>query len=76
MTDEKLLREAIKKSGYKMQFIAEKTGISYQSLLNKITNVTDFKLCEITALCCLLNISKEERDVIFFGDEVDKTATQ
>ena len=66
MTDEKALRDKIEKSGYKLRFIAKKIGMSYQSLLNKMSNKSDFRATEIQALCSLLNISVSERDLIFF----------
>lgn len=67
MVDTILLKEIIRESGYKSRFIAEKVGISYQALLNKINNLTDFKAPEIAALCGLLKISPEMRDKIFFA---------
>ena len=66
MTDEKALRDKIEKSGYKLRFIAKKIGMSYQSLLNKMSNKSDFRATEIQALCSMLNISVSERDLIFF----------
>jgi len=66
MTNTKLLREKIDQSGYKLRFIAQKIGITYQGLLKKMTNETEFKASEIQALYVLLNLSKEEREDIFF----------
>lgn len=67
MTNTELLREKIEQSGYKLQFIAKKVGITYQSLLNKINNRSDFRANEIQALYELLKLTEEERVEIFFA---------
>lgn len=66
MTDTKLLRDKIEESGYKLRFIATKLGITYQGLLKKMSNETEFKASEIQALYVLLNLNEEEREAIFF----------
>lgn len=68
MTNTKLLREKVDQSGYKLRFIAEKAGITYQGLLNKINNKTEFRAGEIQALYNLLKLTEEERAKIFFDD--------
>ncbi len=65
MTDTELLRKKIKQSGYKIQFIAKKLGISYQGLLNKINNKSEFRAKEIQILHDLLNLTEDERVAIF-----------
>ena len=69
MTDTELLREKIKQSGYKIQFIAKKLGISYQGLLNKINNKSEFRAKEIQVLHDLVNLTEDERVAIFFTRE-------
>ena len=69
MTDTELLREKIKQSGYKIQFIAKTLGISYQGLLNKINNKSEFRAKEIQVLHDLLNLTEDERVAIFFTRE-------
>lgn len=66
MTDTNLLREKIDLSGYKLRFIAKKTGITYQSLLNKINNRSEFRANEIQSLYNLLGMTENERVAIFF----------
>lgn len=66
MTNTKLLREKIDLSGYKLRFIAQKLGITYASLLNKINNESEFKASEIMGLCSLLGLTNEDRELIFF----------
>lgn len=67
MTNTQLLREKINESGYKIYFIANKVGITYQGLLNKMNNRNEFRANEIQALFDLLNLSEEERNAIFFA---------
>ena len=71
MTNTKLLRQVIKDSGYRLRFIAEYLGISYQGFSNKINGLYEFKISEISKLCALLKISNELRESIFFGFNVD-----
>lgn len=66
MTNSELLREKISLSGYKLQFIAEKMGLTYQGFLKKINNESEFKASEIKSLQTILRLSKKERDAIFF----------
>lgn len=71
MTNTELLREYIDKSGLKIQFLAEKIGISRASLWQKITNKTEFKVSEVQILCDLLDIksSKDQKRVFFMPSE-------
>lgn len=72
MTNTKLLREKIEESGLKLKHVAEKTGLTYQGLWNKIENKNEFTTSEIVALCEVLNItSLKERESIFFAKAVD-----
>ncbi len=72
MTNEKMLRFKIDESGYKLVYIAKRIGVSYQTLLNKMRNNSDFTAPEIAKLCALLDIDEHERAVIFFAANVDK----
>ena len=67
MTDTKLLRDKMEQSGLKIRFIAKAAGITYQALLNKISNKSEFKASEIQALCTLLGLTENERSTIFFA---------
>ena len=70
MTNTELLSKLIKDSGLKLQFIAEKMGISRSSLNNKIQNRTEFRAGEIESLCSILGINTiEERHRVFFWHE-------
>ncbi len=73
MTDTKALMQIIKKSGYKYTFIAEKLGLSYQALRNKIVNKTEFLPTEIETLCNLLGMTDiKQKNDIFFAAFVEK----
>lgn len=76
MTNELMLREAIKKCGFKMQFVAKSVGLSYPGFLNKMTGRSEFNAPEIMKLCKLLNLERNEMDAIFFVEKVDETSTK
>lgn len=67
MTDSELLRAAIRSSGYKMSYLAEKLGITPQGLYKKIGNQSEFKASEILILTQILGLSHRERESIFFA---------
>lgn len=52
--------------------IAEKMGISRQTLYLKMNGKREFKTSEITNLCEILRLTTEEKKHIFFTDEFDK----
>lgn len=68
MTDVEKLKKCIDDSGMTMVAIAEKTGISRETIYNRM-KTGDFKLSEICALSRALRMSKEKRDEIFFENE-------
>lgn len=72
MTDTKLLKGWIKRSGLKQEFIAEKLGLSSYGFARKRDNLSYFTASEIDVLCDLLFIDKlEDRFAIFFAKDVD-----
>ena len=71
MTNTEALKRAISLSGYKLTFVAEQCGITYQAFLNKLNNDTEFKASEIQTLKTLLKLSNKERDRIFFAVNVE-----
>lgn len=68
MTNTSLLREKIKKSGLKMEFIAEKLGLSRAAFSMKVNNESAFKVPEMYKLCDLLDIDEEYAKDIFFAN--------
>lgn len=67
MTDTKTLCGKIKDSGFKRSFIAEKCGITYQSLLNRLNGSVEFRIDEVRVLQVLLNLTEQEVIDIFFA---------
>lgn len=65
MTNIDALKKCIADHGMKITFVAEKTGILRETLYNRM-KTGDFKISEINALSQVLNLSKDERDNIFF----------
>lgn len=72
MTDTALLREAIKKSGFKLSYIAEKLDLTAYGLQRKIDGLNEFKASEINKLCDLLGITDlKAKEKIFFAKQRD-----
>lgn len=66
MTNTELLREKLESSGYKLTFVAQRLGLSYQGFLNKVSGKSDFTAPEIAQLKDLLQLSAEDCNAIFF----------
>lgn len=72
MTDTKLLKKWIKKSGLKQEYIAEKLKLSSYGFARKRDNLSQFNAAEIDMLCEILGIeSLEDRFAVFFAKNVD-----
>ena len=67
MTDTTLLKERIKKSGYKMSFIADNLGIDPSTLSRKINGKAEFWEGEMNILGKLLKMNSREKNAIFFA---------
>ena len=66
------LKDKISEKGLLNNFIAEKLRINKSTFSLKINGDRKFTIDEFKNLCTLLNISDEERNSIFFEDDVDK----
>ena len=66
MTDIEKLNNAIKESGYRVQFLAEKLNLSNQGFLNKRNGIHEFTTGEVSTLQELLKLSDDEMLSIFF----------
>lgn len=62
-----LLNNRIKDSGMTVVSIAEKTGVSRETLYNKLNGAVDFKASEILSISDVFRLSVKERDEIFFA---------
>lgn len=73
MVNTNLLELAIFKSKKTKKYLAEKCGISTETLRQKINNVYDFKSSEVAILCDELGIvNLDEKEQIFFAHYVYK----
>lgn len=71
MTNTVDLEVAITRAAITKKEIASHLGITTMGLYKKINNATEFKASEIVKLVALLNLSLEEREVIFFNFNSD-----
>jgi hypothetical protein len=71
MTNTLELDYAIKRAGLDREKVAKILGIGITTLFNKLHNKVEFKASEIAKLKSLLNLTKEQRDMIFFANNVD-----
>lgn len=67
MTDKALLEKAIKDSGYKKSYLAERLGLSRAGFSNCLSNKAEFKASQIATLCELLQLDTAQRNSIFFA---------
>lgn len=70
MTDGAALKEAIRKSGLSITFIAYKMGCSRNRIYAIIAGA-DCTASEIAILTSLLQLTKEQRDQIFLTQKVN-----
>lgn len=72
MTDTEKLNKAIDDAGIMISAIMKALKIkSYSTIKAKINNKSEFTAGEITALCDLLRLSKNQRDEIFFAEKTE-----
>ena len=70
-----LLRAFIRDSGLKVTFLADRTGMTRQSLRAKLNGTRSFTQSEIMALRIALHMSDDDFMRIFFAECVPETAT-
>lgn len=75
MNNEKL-KEVIQESGVKVSALADKIGISRQSLHMKLNGERNFDQGEIMSLKTILHLSDAQFLEIFFNDTVDKLSSE
>ena len=71
-----LLKEVIQDNGVKVSVLADKIGISRQSLYMKLNGERAFDQGEIMALKTNLHLSDEQFMEIFFNDVVEEKSTR
>ena len=67
---EKLMKKA-DESGITLTALAEKTGICRQTFYNRAAGKGDFTASEINAITAAMRLTRDERDDIFFTQEVE-----
>lgn len=70
MVDIEKLKKTIQDSGMTMVAVSQKSGITRETLYNRIKGVGDFTATEIIGLSKALNLKKTEREQIFFKTKV------
>lgn len=75
MTDSVKLRKRLDASGYKLRYVAEQCGLTYQGFLPKLNGEREFVQSEIMAIAKLLGLSQQELREIFFAEEHDETSS-
>lgn len=73
--DNAKLKSVIEESGIKISALADKIGISRQSLYMKVSGERNFNQGEILAIKNSLHLDDEQFMAIFFNDCVDKSST-
>lgn len=61
------MEEAIKASGLRKRYIAEKICMGYDTMLAKISGRQEWKISEVQKLGDLIGITDDQRNAIFFG---------
>ena len=75
VTDSAALKKCIAESGISISFTAKKMGITREGFYKKLNGDTEFKASEISCIKNILGLSANERDRIFFANEVELNAT-
>lgn len=75
MTDTNAFKAAVMRKGLTMAILAEKIGVTEATLSYKANNLRQFKMAEVQAIKRILGLTAEERDAIFFADDVEQRST-
>ena len=67
MGDMTMLRKKIKDSGITITAVADKIGVTRETLYNRLDEKSEFKASEIACLTNMLRLKKAEQDAIFFS---------
>ena len=71
MVNIEALKGIIEDSGLTIPKIAERAGLEYRVLYNRLQGLNDFKISEVEKLQEVLKFSDRDRNRIFFAKEVD-----
>lgn len=73
MINTNLLKAKIKEKGLTQEDVAIKIGINPATLSHKVNNVKVFSIDEAQKLVFILDLSSNDSQAIFFGNELAKT---
>lgn len=65
------LKKKMAASGFRNNYICEQIGITRQALDKKINNKSPFRASEIYVMVDLLKLSNEEKQSIFYAENVN-----
>lgn len=71
MVNTQLLDSKIDSSGFKVGYIVDSLGLSRNGFDKKRKGKIQFKKPEIYVLCDLLHLTEDEKQSIFFANEVE-----
>lgn len=71
MTDTKKLKSMMTLRGYTIEKLANAIGLTTATMSYKINNLRQFKTAEVQAIKKILDLTSEERDEIFFAENVN-----
>ena len=71
MVNVNLLKNTIKEQGIRNLFIADKMGLSPEGFYKKLRGESEFKVSEVSCLTEVLRLTEEQRNAIFFAEEVE-----
>ena len=75
VTNTKEFKAALIRKGMTASELAERLNLSRTSLSYKMNNVREFRISEAELIAEILGLSPEEKVLIFFTGQVDKTPT-
>ena len=70
MVDIDELRKSINKLGITMTALASNSGMERGTLYNRLNGIGEFTASEISGISNALRLTKQQRDSIFFADEL------
>lgn len=71
MVNLSMLKEKIEESGMTIVSIAEKAGLSRETIYNRLKGKGEFTASEIVNLTDILHLSKSDRDDIFLPEKLN-----
>lgn len=71
MVNTELLKQTILEKGLKIGFVAEKCGLTYQGLHNKMEGRHKFNITEAFKIKQILDLDDSQFQAIFFAGDVD-----